>query len=188
MVAGEDVILRAANDIQDNGVSVAALLLVVMFSCSPAAACRCSINWSVQDSNCTRRSLRIESGGQVNVQQVSADTTINGLAQPINNLFVALVDADGPVDIALQEGTMQVGYVTSMTDVDLLAPTAILDAFPTIQGTFVNIFTPAGASPGHVKLEAGAIGSSTVPSLSIFALADSPLKACNISGCMPRQT
>ena len=164
VMAGEDVILRAADDIQDNGVIVAALVAGgdVQFISGAGVSLYDNVG-PFRTQIAPAGSLRVNSGGLVNIQQISADAMINGSPQPINDLFVALVDAEGSVDIAVQEGSMLLGYVTSLADIDLRAPVAILDAYPSIPGTFVNIYTPAGAVPGHVYLQAATIGSSTAP-------------------------
>ncbi len=194
IVAGNDMILRSGNQMLDNGAGVAAIALAgnaTLYVGSALSAASSAFRTQVGPSG----SLRVEAGNLVNILQRSTDTSINGALQPINNLFVSHISAGQGVDVVLEEGTLLVGYVTSLVDVDLRAPTAILDGFASLPGKFVNVFTPATAVPGHVYLEAGTIGSVAAPltvdiragelttqsSLDQFVIATSDLKVRNMS-------
>ncbi len=162
IVAGNDMILRSGNEMLDNGAGAAAIALAgnaTLYVGSALSASGSAFRTQVGPGG----SLRVEAGNLVNILQRSTDTNINGAVQPINNLFVSHISAGQGVDVVLEEGSLFVGYITSLVDVDLRAPTAILDGFASLPGKFVNIFTPSTALPGHVYLQAGAIGSIAAP-------------------------
>ncbi|MEQ1826762.1 MAG: right-handed parallel beta-helix repeat-containing protein, partial [Pirellula sp.] len=170
IVAGDDLIMRAGGTIEDNGIETAAIAvggsahLIAGLGVSSFATSQ-PFKTQITPSG----SLRIESDGPALILQVDNDTIINGINQPIDQLFVSFVDAAGAVDIEVEQGDMLVGYIASATSIRLEAPGSILDAYPGLQGTFVNIYSSAfNASPtnivGNVELIAGnSIGSASAP-------------------------
>ncbi|MBD2198648.1 MULTISPECIES: DUF4347 domain-containing protein [Calothrix] len=107
--------------------------------------------------------LSAEAVGDINIQQVATDATINNQSQTISDLYVSRVTAGGSVSIQVAEGDMTVGKVSAGNSVDLRAQSDIFDAFNDTNATVVNIFTGNVTAPatGNVYLQAGGdIGTS----------------------------
>ncbi|MFN7333087.1 MAG: right-handed parallel beta-helix repeat-containing protein, partial [bacterium] len=163
-VSGGDTSLRSTGDLVDTNFDEAAVAAGGQARLIAGENITSALFLPFRTQIAPTGSLRAESSGYTRIRQLANDTTINGVAQPINNLFVSWVDSNGPAEVTVLEGDMLVGYVTSDTFVNLTAAGSILDAFPNMTGDFVNIHTPKTAIPGHVILTAGnAIGSAAAP-------------------------
>jgi hypothetical protein len=162
--AGNDIILRSGERIVDNGTDVAAIALggnADLFANLAVSGSVVTSPFRTQVG--TQGSLSVQVNGPANILQRSADTSVLGQDITVNSLFVANITAGGSVDVEVQEGNLLVGNITSSTDIDLLAPGAILDAYPSLPGLFVNVRTTPGAVPGHVTMTANEIGSELAP-------------------------
>ncbi len=64
-------------------------------------------------------SLEARTTADMTIRQVATDTTINGVSQAINNLFVSRAASGGPLKITVDEGDMSLGVLTSTYTVEL---------------------------------------------------------------------
>ncbi len=164
--SGDDMFLRSRKDVIDIGERQSAAALasggeVVISALGDIYAD--ADNPSLRTQITSSGSLRVLANGSVDMRQVGTDTALSGVPVAINDLFIDRIDAQGDVHIVVDEGNMRVNYITSKSSIDLEAQNAILDAFPAYKGSYVNIFTPATAAPGHVTLKASSIGTSEAP-------------------------
>jgi Ca2+-binding RTX toxin-like protein len=84
--------------------------------------------------------LSVETPGEIDLLQVAADATINGVTETISDLYVArVVSGAGDVSIEVAQGDMIVETVASPAAINLLAQHSILDAADDAASPIVNI-------------------------------------------------
>ncbi len=160
IVAGGDLSLNSASNIRDTYFdSIAALatggsLRIDATGIIAAANTVNPLRMQVSPTGV----LRAQGDGDVRLLQVGADATINGITQPINNLFAGRVDTLSSTSIEVAEGNLSVGRITATASVELKANGSILDGQADANGRWDNIRT--SSSSGHISLTAGlAIGA-----------------------------
>ncbi len=161
--AGGDVRLTASTDIVDTGIAVAAIATKGQLEMRAGSQIKGTGGNPLRTQIANSGLLRADAVAGIEVLQVAADTTINGLPVPINSLLVSRADSMLAIDIEVAQGDMTVGRITSATSVDLTAAGSILDAFNDTGAEVVNVFTSNALIPpsGDVTLTAGAdIGQS----------------------------
>ncbi|PYR14346.1 MAG: hypothetical protein DMF94_34420, partial [Acidobacteria bacterium] len=101
--------------------------------------------------------LFADAPGNIKLQQVGTDTTINGASRAIDDLHIAKVHGGAAVDIRVAEGDMTIEKVDAATSAVLIAQHSIADAQDDAAAPLINVAT------GDLYLEAttGSIGASS---------------------------
>ena len=182
VVAGNDVQITSAANIVDVGIGSAAIATGNQLRMQALSILGTDPGLPLRTQVVPTGSLEARTTADMTIRQIATDTTINGVAQAINNLFVARAASSGPMKITVDEGDMSLGVLTSTYTVDLTAAGSILDAYPDALGRPVNIATTAAGGPatGNVWLTAGATIGTTANPLDI-ALAGSELRSQSVS-------
>ena len=165
VVASGDIQLKSGTSILDVGAGVAAIATAGQLRMTAAQDIRGLSNLPLRTQIAPTGSIQSDSTFAMSIQQVAADTTINGVSQSIDKLFVTRASSGGPMKIAVSESDLSIGFLKSTDSIELSAAGSILDAYPDVVGRPVNITaTKAPTTTGNVKLTAGvSIGLPTNP-------------------------
>ncbi len=131
VVAGSDVQVTSAADILDVGLGTAAIASGGQVRLSAAGKIAgVTAGLPLRTQIAPAGSLITQSGLLTTVQQVAADTVINGVSTAINSLFVPRSVSGGALAITVTEGDLSIGALTSSTSVELVANGSILMRMP----------------------------------------------------------
>jgi len=101
--------------------------------------------------------LSAQAAGDIIIDQIAGDLTINGETEATSDLRITRVVAGGIVKIQVLDGDMYVGKISSDEYVDLQAPKgSLLDIFDDVDLPSKNVVTPI---TGDVYLRAGSGGN-----------------------------